>query len=135
MKPAYLVDTDWIIDHLNGKETVRQKLKELRPSGISISIISLAELYEGVYYSNDPVKSQSILEGLLVQFDIAVIDEETCKIFGKERGKLRQEGRIIGDFDLMIASTCLRRKLTLLTNNRKHFERLNDLKIISFSNR
>jgi hypothetical protein len=29
MKPAYLVDTDWIIDHLNGKEMVRQKLRRL----------------------------------------------------------------------------------------------------------
>jgi len=133
MKPAYLVDTDWIIDHLNGKETVRQKLKELRPSGIAISVISLAELFEGVYYSKDPSKSQSILEALLMQFEIVGVDEETCKIFGKERGKLRHEGRIIGDFDLMIASTCLSRNLTLLSNNRKHFERLKGLKILSLS--
>lgn len=133
MKPNYLVDTDWIIDHLNGKETIRQKLKELRPSGIAISMISLAELYEGVYYSNDPIMGQSILEALLQQFDIVGIDEETCKIFGKERGKLRKEGRIIGDFDLMIASICLRRNFTLLTNNRKHFERLDELKIISLA--
>jgi tRNA(fMet)-specific endonuclease VapC len=133
MKSAYLVDTDWIIDHLNGKESVKQKLKELRPSGIGVSIISLAELFEGVYYSKDPSKSQSILEALLLQFEVVDIDEETCKIFGKERGRLRQEGRIIGDFDLMIASTCLRRSLTLLTNNRKHFERLKELKIISLS--
>ncbi len=133
MKSAYLVDTDWIIDHLNGKEIVRQKLKELRPSGIAISMISLAELYEGVYYSHDPIKSQSILEALLMQFEIVGIDEETCKIFGKERGELRQKRKIIGDFDLMIASICLRRNFTLLTNNLKHFERLRNLRIVSLS--
>jgi tRNA(fMet)-specific endonuclease VapC len=133
MKSVYLVDTDWIIDHLNGKEAVRQKLKELRSSGLAISMISLAELYEGVYYSKDPVMSQSILEALLLQFEIVGIDEETCKMFGRERGKLRREGRIISDFDLMIASICLRRNFTLLTNNRKHFERIDDLKMRSLS--
>jgi tRNA(fMet)-specific endonuclease VapC len=133
MNPVYLVDTDWIIDHLNGKEKVRQKLKELRPSGIAISMVSLAELYEGVYYSNDPAKSQSILDALTGQFSIIGIDEETCKIFGKQRGKLRQEGNIINDFDLMIASTCLRKNLTLLTNNSRHFERIDGLKTLSLS--
>jgi tRNA(fMet)-specific endonuclease VapC len=42
----YLVDTDWIIDHLRGKVVVKEKLKEYRPSGIAVSIVSLAELYE-----------------------------------------------------------------------------------------
>ena len=43
-----LVDTDWIIDHLKGIEKVREKLKEFRQyGGIAVSIISLAELYEG----------------------------------------------------------------------------------------
>jgi tRNA(fMet)-specific endonuclease VapC len=133
MKSIYLVDTDWIIDHLNGREVVTKKLKELRISGLAISIISLAELYEGVYYSKDPAMSQRILETLLEQFETVGIDEETCKIFGKERGRLRREGRIIGDFDLLIASICLNHNLTLLTNNRRHFERFDKLKIISLT--
>lgn len=133
MKVSYLVDTDWIIDHLNKKREVTEKLKELRPAGIALSIISLAELYEGVYYSSDPAKSQRMLDILLKQFPVLIIEEEICKIFGKERGKLRREKKIISDFDLMIASTCLRWNLTLLTNNRKHYEALEKLKIISIS--
>lgn len=50
MKLAYLVDTDWAIDHLNGQEPTRKRLEELAPSGLGISIISLAEVYEGIYY-------------------------------------------------------------------------------------
>lgn len=58
MKVSYLIDTDWIIDHLNKKVEVKEKIKELRSEGIALSIISLAELYEGVHYSKDPIESQ-----------------------------------------------------------------------------
>jgi len=51
--------------------------------------------------------------------------------FGKERGGLRKKGRIIGDFDLLIASTCIYYDLIVLTNNRKHYEVVEGLKIIS----
>lgn len=133
MKVSYLVDTDWVIDHLNGKSEVTEKLKELKAMGIALSIISLAELYEGVYYSRDPIKSQQMLDTFLRQFPVLPLDEEICKTFGKERGRLRQERKIVSDFDLVIASTCLRWNLTLLTNNQSHFEAVKGLNIISVS--
>ncbi len=127
----YLVDTDWIIDHLNGVETVTKKLEKFAASGLYTSIISVAELYEGVYGSRNYEASLGALETFLEGIIIMSIDEETCKIFGRERNKLRKRGNIIGDFDLMIASICLKHNLTLLTNNRTHFERISSLKIIS----
>jgi len=127
----YLVDTDWIIDQLRGKEEVRDKLKELRPAGVAVSIISIAELYEGIYSSRDPVKDQKILENLLTQFLTLGIDSEICKAFGKERSRLRQQRKVIDNFDLLIASTCLYHNLTILTNNRRHYEMVNGLNIIS----
>lgn len=131
MKISYLADTDWIIDHLNKKAEITQKLREFRPDGIALSIISLAELYEGIFYSRDPAKSQKMLDTFLKQFPALAIDEETCKIFGKERGNLRQKKKMSSDFDLLIAATCLRWNLTLLTNNRRHFEAIEGLHIIS----
>ena len=43
MRAGYLLDTDWIIDHLNGVAAVAARLKELQPAGLAASIISLAE--------------------------------------------------------------------------------------------
>lgn len=127
----YLVDTDWIIDHLNGIETVTKKLEKFAALGLYTSIISVAELYEGVYGSRNYEASLRSLETFLEGITVLSIDEEICKIFGRERNKLRKQGNIIGDFDLMIASICLKFNLTLLTNNRAHFERTISLKIIS----
>ena len=129
---TYLIDTDWIIDHLNHIERVTRRLEELAPEGLALSIISLAELYEGVYYSRDPVESEAALQRFLnPELTILGMDEETCKIFGKERGRLRAAGLMIGDCDLLIGATALRHNLTLLTNNRRHFERIDGLHIES----
>ena len=38
---------------------------------------------------------------------------------------------MIGDCDLFIGATALRYNLTLLTNNRRHFERLEGLRLES----
>jgi tRNA(fMet)-specific endonuclease VapC len=62
VRATYLVDTDWIIDHLNGVAAVTARLSELWTAGLAVSIISLAELYEGVHYSRDPVRSETSLQ-------------------------------------------------------------------------
>ena len=131
MTVKYLIDTDWAIDHLNQVDRVVNKLKELRPQGLALSVVSLAELYEGIYYSRDPEKSRVALEAFLEDVSVLGVDEEICKIFGRERGRLRKEGKLIGDFDLLIAATCLHYGLTLLSNNRRHFELIEELSIIS----
>ena len=49
MNISYLVDTDWIIHYLSGVESIVEKLQALQKEGLAVSIISLAELYEGIY--------------------------------------------------------------------------------------
>lgn len=131
MTIRYLIDTDWVIDHLNQVERVVTRLKELRPQGLALSIVSLAELYEGVQYSRDPDRSQQALDAFLEDVSVLGIDEEICQLFGRERGRLRKAGQLIGDFDLSIAATGLHYGLTVLTNNRQHFERVAGLQIES----
>jgi tRNA(fMet)-specific endonuclease VapC len=131
MTLRYLVDTDWVIDHLNRIERVVNRLRELRPQGLALSSASLAELYEGVHYSRDPEQSRQALDAFLEDVTALGLDEEICKIFGREWGRLRRQGQLIGDLDLLIAATCVHYGLTLLTNNRRHFDRIEGLSIES----
>lgn len=133
MKVSYLIDTDWAVHHLNGVEEVRSRLAELRPHGLGLSTISLAELYEGVYYSRDPQRSQQQLEAFLSSVAVLGVSKEICQVFGRQRGFLRQKGLLISDFDLLIAATCLHHDLTLLTNNLRHFQRVEGLETVSIS--
>lgn len=129
MSPGVLLDTDWIIDHFNGIEPITRRLAELRPAGLAISVVSLAELYEGVHYSRDPARSRAALSRFVSGVTVLTVDDDVCEIFGRERGKLRREGRMIGDFDLLIAATALRHGLVLCTNNRRHFDAVDGLRI------
>jgi predicted nucleic acid-binding protein len=65
MTPQYLVDTDWVIHYLNGRDDIVNRVRALRPDGLGLSVIAFAEPYEGVYYSRDPEKDEQGLSGFL----------------------------------------------------------------------
>jgi len=84
-----------------------------------------------VYYSRDPAESEQKLADFLSGVEIVALEDGICRTFGGERGRLRKERILIGDFDLLIGATCLYHTLTLLTNNTRHFERVHNLRIVS----
>jgi tRNA(fMet)-specific endonuclease VapC len=131
MRPAYLLDTDWVIHYLNGRADIVEEVDRVRTDGLALSVVSLAELYEGVYYSRNPEGNEQALLDFLADVDVIGMDEAICRVFGRERGKLRQQGKTVGDFDLLIAATCLHNGLTLLTNNRRHFDQVEGLAMVS----
>ena len=45
----YLVDTDWVISYQHSVPRVVGRLNALLAQGVGLSIVSLAELYEGEY--------------------------------------------------------------------------------------
>ena len=127
----YLVDTDWTIDYLNGIGRIVQSLNNFLLEGVGISIISLAEIYEGMLGTISPEEYKQQLNAFLASVGVLSLDDSVCRTFALERRRLRAAGNIISDFDLLIGSTALRHDLTLLTHNRRHFERVQDLNIIS----
>lgn len=128
----YLVDSDWAIFHLRGVEDYSWKLDEFRADGLALSIVSVAEVYEGVYHSRNLERSERYLEEFLsTDLTILPLDVEVCRIFARERMRLRSQGTPIGDMDLLIAATALRHNLIVLTNNLRHFSRVQGLGIIS----
>ena len=127
----YLIDSDWVINAQHNQEAVVTRLQELTPDGLGISIISIAELYEGILGDPDPEKSDQALRRFLSMVEVLSIDEMTCRIFAQERRRLRMVGKTIPDLDLLIGATAIRHNLTIFSNNRRHFERLEGLSIIS----
>ena len=131
MNLRFLVDTDWVIQYLHAHPAIVARLGELQPQGLGVSVISLAELWEGVFYSRDPEGDAQDLADFLRGVTVLGIDTDIAQRFGRERGRLRKAGMMIGDFDLLIGATAVQQNLTLLTNNRSHFERIDGLAIES----
>lgn len=126
---GYLLDTDWAVDCLDGVRGVAEALGDLPEGSISLSVISLAELYEGVLYSRDPEEAMARLNHLLQDVALLGVTGETARICGQHRGRLRRQGRLIDSLDILIAATCIEHGLRLLTNNVVHFERIDGLQI------
>lgn len=120
----FLVDTDWVIDYLRGREPMVDLLTEWLKLGVAISIITYGEIYEGIYTSRNP-KGQE--EGFLLFLEavtVLTLTEETMRHFAQVRATLRATGQLIGDADILIAATALEHNLALLTSNTRHFRRV-----------
>ena len=127
----YLVDTDWAIDYLHKAGRTVRRLEEFLPDGVGLSVISLAELYDGLTRSRNPDSDAEALRLFLEAVDVVPLDDAACRTFGEERVRLREKRNLIGDMDILIGATAVSNGLTLLTNNRRHFERMQGLNIVS----
>ena len=54
---------------------------------------------------------------------------EAAKIGGEVYARLRKEGRLINEADIMIASIVKAHDAVLVTNNEEHFSRIEGLKV------
>lgn len=128
----YLVDTDWIADHLEDRPAAVDLLTSLFDEGaqLSISLITYGEIYEGIiYYYRRSDQLEIAFVELLRWIKVLPLDEAIMRRFAAIRGSLRRRGQMIGDPDVLIAATALDRDLTLVTRNFAHFRRIPDLKL------
>lgn len=63
-------------------EGVVRKLEGLTPEGLGISLISLAELYEGVFNSTDPASNEQALQDFLSGFTVVTVDKKRPESLG-----------------------------------------------------
>jgi predicted nucleic acid-binding protein len=61
-------------------------------------------LWEGAHSSKDPARSEALLTEFLSGGVVLGIDGEICRRFGQLRGLLRSAGKLVGDFDLLVAA-------------------------------
>ena len=125
----YLLDTTEAVYYLRGEPEVAEDLQSRKSEGLAASIISVAELYEGVFRSRNVEAAESAVRDFLDEVAVLGIDEGIARIFGQERARLRQEGIRMSDLDLLIAATALFHGLTLLTSDRD-FARVESLSAI-----
>lgn len=126
---TYLVDTDWIADHLKGRPHAVTLLASQGPAGIAISLITFGEIYEGIYYGQDPGEHERGFRALLRWVDVLPLGRAVMRRFARIRGQLRRQGQLIGDPDILIGATALHYNLTLVSRNTRDFARIPGLKL------
>ncbi len=118
----YLVDSDWVVDYLIGKQQAIDLFSSVSQDSIAISLITFGEIYEGIYYGRDPQRSEAVFRQFLRSVDVLPLNRSIMQQFARIRGDLRRKGQII-------AATAIYHDMTLLTRNRKHYGRIPALKV------
>lgn len=117
-----------MIFFFKGRYNIHEKMSAVGIENCIISEITLAELKYGALFSQNPEKHTEEVEELLEEVGVIPITS-AIDLFAQEKGRLRKAGTLIDDFDLLIGCTTITNDLTLVTNNTKHFARLQNLKL------
>jgi len=123
---GYLIDTNIAIFYIKGKYSLSEKFDSILPKECFLSEITLAELKFGIENGERKEKNREILSDFLTGVIVLPIFH-SLDLFAKEKARLRKLGTLIDDFDLLIGVTSIQHDLVMVTNNTKHFKRINGI--------
>ena len=128
---THLIDTSIYCQPLKPQplKSVIERWTKLGDEALSISVICEAELLYGLKWKNSRKlfsRYESFLKGRL---EIYPVDEAVAKKFADIKVQQRKSGRMVADLDLLIASTAMVRKLSLVTLNVAHFSHIKRVRI------
>ncbi len=129
-----IVDTDVLIDVMQGKERAIAKIRTFEDQHVPLRISSISqfELYHSLERVSDPHERRKAIETVLETKPVYPADSAVMKKAGRIDGRLTSEGRAIGIGDTIIAGTALVHEEPVLTRNVDHFERIDGLDVESY---
>ena len=115
------------------KEDSRAELyrPHLHGNLLVISFMTLAELYRWPLEANWGEAKHERLEAYLRGYVVYPSNRALCREWAETADEAKRNGRPIHESDAWIAATALLYDIPLITNNRRHFEGIEDLKLVS----
>lgn len=126
----YLLDTNIVSYWMRGDPTVIARLKDRAPSELSLSTITLAEIWYGIEKS--PVKKKERrmkIENIRSLLNIYPFDEAAAESYAVIRAQLEGKGMKISERDTQIAAIAVANRLTVVTHNMEEFGRIEILPV------
>ncbi len=125
---GYLLDTDIVVYLFRNQKGIAERLASVDPRSVYISEVTVAELEYGNHCSGRYEENREILNHFLNCVNVLPFSE-AISIYAKERNRLRIIGQSIQDFDLLIGCTAVAKQLIMVTNNVKHYSRIEGIEI------
>jgi tRNA(fMet)-specific endonuclease VapC len=123
-----LLDTDTCIAILRGNEAVIDR-RAATTDEVGTTWITAAELHYGAAKSNAPQKNRTLVKRFLETLPILGLDEAAVQIFGEAKVLLERQGQRLADADLMIGAIAASKRATVVTGNRRHYERIPGVRV------
>ena len=121
-----VADSDVLIDYLRGAQPLADRVEiELKTRSFGTTTVTVFELWAGAHSPKQIAAIEHVLDAMI----LLPLDIDAARHAGEVRRDLIGRGLDIGAADCLIAGICLTRGATLLTKNKKHFERVPGLKL------
>ena len=126
---SYLLDTNILSDLIrNPQGAVTERIREVGEEHVCTSIIVAAELRFGaIKRSSDKLSAQ--LEAVLAALEVLSFEAPADRVYGDIRATLENAGKPIGGNDLLIAAQALALGHTVVTDNQREFDRVENLHV------
>jgi tRNA(fMet)-specific endonuclease VapC len=131
------VDTSFLIDLM--REQARQKpgpavrfLEEHAGDAIGASVFVVCELEAGAARAARPDSERAKLRTIVQALSVAYPDERFAPVYGDLLGRVLAAGRSVSAMDLLIATAAVVEGASLVTGNRKHFDVIPDLRVLTY---
>ena len=128
-----LLDTNIISFQFRGDTRAALYRPQLAGEVQAIAFVTLAEIYKWPIERNFSPERRAALEQHVQSYLVLPFDDALARRWAEMSVQLKRAGRGISDADGWIAATALRHDVALVTHNRKHFEHIPGLKLISFA--
>ena len=130
--PDILVDTD-VFSFLMKPGDTRGPIYAPHVEGkrVCVAFVTVGELFFGAYKRKWGVKKIDDLKRRLRSVVIVPYDQRLCYTYANIKAKLVAAGKPVADNDLWIASCAVTHAIPLVSHNRKHFENIPGLHLIS----
>jgi tRNA(fMet)-specific endonuclease VapC len=130
---SYLLDTDIVIDRLNGEPVTTRLIRQLAPDGVAISIITYMEVWQGIQ-RRAPHWDVSSLERLLESLPVMGFSIEAARRCAAIRQLLSDQGRRVRPraLDLMTASIALEHGLAIVTCHTGDYADIPDISLYAW---
>ena len=123
---SIVFDTDILIDFLRNKKEAVLLIDSLKNENLATTAINAFELFWGAH----KVRSQlTTVERLLNSLALFNTTKKSMKEAGRIAATLASQGIQINVGDLLIAAICKVNNCAIATNNKKHFVRIEGLKM------
>ena len=126
---TYLLDTNVCIAAMRGNPKVVQALHTRSPDDCAVSMVTVFELYAGVFRCNDPEREEKKVTAFLEPFHLLPFDWDAAIKTAEIRYPLEKAGLKIGPYDLQLSGQALSLDLTLVTHNIREFKRVDGLRV------
>lgn len=125
----YLLDTNTATAAMRGTAGLDSRLQRLQPDEWCISAVTNAEMRYGVALKPRAIQLERYVDAFLAVARTEPWDDACAEFHGHLRAQLRAKGHALGDFDEMIAAHALALGAVLVTDNLRHFRRVEGLRL------